>query len=49
MKQSQFESRHQSDWHVFAQQLQALERGKNKPQHLDMPCTPDPTSVRRIW
>lgn len=35
MKQSQFESRHQSDWHVFAQQLQALERGKSKPQHVD--------------
>lgn len=34
MKQSQFESRHQSDWHVFAQQLQALERGKSKPQHV---------------
>ncbi|MES2821559.1 MAG: stage II sporulation protein M [Pseudomonadota bacterium] len=32
MKQSLFESRHQPDWQHFAQQLEALERGKADPK-----------------
>ncbi len=31
MKQSLFESRHQDAWHAFANQLDALERGKAEP------------------
>ena len=33
MKQSLFESRYQTSWQTFTEQLQGLERGKAKPEH----------------